>query len=312
MLVAFLNYLTYEKRYSPKTVESYQTDLQKFFLFQQNEFQQADITQTHNRHIRTWVVALVNSNIQPASVKRKISALKSFFKYLQKTGKIQTNPAAKIVSPKIPDRLPKFVAQKDLNTLLEDHKQDKNWTNQGQDSAQIKNYFSNDFFGRQENLIIDVLYSCGLRRSELIHLKWMDVNLGTKQIKVTGKGNKQRLIPISSALVAALTNLKVEQENEYKDKTKQDYVFLTKDGNQLYDKFVYRLVKEKLTLCTTVEKKSPHVLRHSFATHMSNNGAKLNDIKELMGHASLASTQVYTHNTIEQLKEIYKIAHPKS
>lgn len=312
MLVAFLNYLTHEKRYSPKTVESYNTDLQQFFLFLQNEFQQHDVTQIHNRHIRTWVVALVNNSNKPASVKRKISALKSFFKYLQKTGKIQSNPASKIVSPKIPERLPKFIAQKDLNALLEDNKQDKNWTNHGQDNVHIKNYFSDDFIGRQDKLIIDVLYSCGLRRSELLNLKWMDINFGTKQIKVTGKGNKQRLIPISAALVVALTQFKTEQENEYKDKMKQDYVFLTKDGNQLYDKFVYRLVKEKLSMCTTVEKKSPHVLRHSFATHMSNNGAKLNDIKELMGHASLASTQVYTHNTIEQLKEIYKIAHPKS
>ncbi|MFN8284586.1 MAG: tyrosine-type recombinase/integrase [Chitinophagales bacterium] len=296
MTEAFLNYLQYEKRYSIKTVESYHTDLLQFFLFIQNEFQLHDLLAVKHNFIRAFVVELVNKNNKPTSIKRKISALKSFYKYAQKTGKIKTNPADKINSPKIPERLPKFVEQTKINDLFE----------------QPQKYFADNFDGIQEKLIIDVLYSCGLRRQELITLQWQDVNFGTNQLKVTGKGNKQRIIPIGNELVNSLQIFHKLQKEQYKNKTMANYVFLTGDGNQLYPNLVYRIVKKYISLCSTVEKKSPHVLRHSFATHMSNNGAKLNDIKELLGHASLASTQVYTHNTIEQLKEIYKIAHPKA
>lgn len=296
MTEAFLNYLKFEKRYSTKTVESYKTDILQFFHFIKLEFELEDALQVKNNQVRAFVVQLVNDKRKPTSIKRKISALKSFYKYHQKIGKLKTNPADKINSPKIPERLPKFVEQQKINKLFEEPEK----------------YFKNTFEGMQEKLLIDVLYSTGMRRQELINLKWSDINFSSNQVKVTGKGNKQRLIPIGNELVNSLRIFQNTQINQLKNIPKAAYVFLTKDGNQLYPNYVYRIVKLHIGHCSTAEKKSPHVLRHSFATHMSNNGAKLNDIKELLGHASLASTQVYTHNTIEQLKEIYKLSHPKA
>ena len=296
MIEAFLNYLKYEKRYSIKTVESYKIDILQFFHFIKHEFELDDLLSVKNNQVRAWVVQLVNDKNKPSSIKRKISALKSFYKYGQKTGKLKTNPADKINSPKIPERLPKFVEQNKINNLFDEPEK----------------YFNNTFEGMQEKLIIDVLYSTGMRRQELIDLKWSDINFSSNQLKVTGKGNKQRLIPIGNELVNSLRIFQKSQNEQLKNIPKAPYAFLTKDGKQLYPNYVYRIVKLHIGHCSTAEKKSPHVLRHSFATHMSNNGAKLNDIKELLGHASLASTQVYTHNTIEQLKEIYKIAHPKA
>ncbi|HOZ16696.1 MAG TPA: tyrosine-type recombinase/integrase [Candidatus Portnoybacteria bacterium] len=296
MTEAFLNYLKFEKRYSSKTVESYKTDILQFFHFIKLEFELEDALHVKNNQVRAFVVQLVNDKRKPTSIKRKISALKSFYKYHQKIGKLKTNPADKINSPKIPERLPKFVEQQKINNLFEEPEK----------------YFKNTFEGMQEKLLIDVLYSTGMRRQELINLKWSDINFSSNQVKVTGKGNKQRLIPIGNELVNSLRIFQNTQINQLKNIPKAAYVFLTKDGNQLYPNYVYRIVKLHIGHCSTAEKKSPHVLRHSFATHMSNNGAKLNDIKELLGHASLASTQVYTHNTIEQLKEIYKLSHPKA
>ncbi len=297
MTEAFLNYLKYEKRYSDKTVESYKIDILQFFHFIQTEYQVGDLLVATNAIIRTWVVELVNKGQKPTSVKRKVSALKSYYKYHQKIGAIKTNPAGKINTPKIPDKLPKFVLERELKDLL---------------IEKPDSYFKEGFEGIQEKLIVDMLYSTGMRRQELISLVWQDINFGLKQVKVTGKGNKQRIIPLGNELLNSLQIFKQQQAEHLKYIPTEPYIFLTKSGEQVYDKYVYRLVSKHLKNCSTVEKKSPHVLRHSFATHMSNNGAKLNDIKELLGHASLASTQVYTHNTIEQLKEIYKKAHPKA
>jgi integrase/recombinase XerC len=298
MIETFVNYLRYEKRYSIKTVESYKIDILQFFHFIKNEFELEDVLLVKNQYIRAFVVQLVTDKQQPSTIKRKISALKSFYKYCQKTEKIKTNPADKIVTPKIPERLPKFVEQSKINNLLEEPEK----------------YFTqkSPFENLQEQIIIDVLYATGMRRQELINLQWSDIDFASNQIKVTGKGNKQRLIPILRTLADGLAYFKKQQAEEHKDKPHAPYVFLTKNTEQLYPNYVYRIVKYHIGNCSTSEKKSPHVLRHSFATHMSNNGAKLNDIKEILGHASLASTQVYTHNTIEQLKEVYKIAHPKA
>jgi integrase/recombinase XerC len=298
MIEAFLNYLKFEKRYSTKTVESYKIDILQFFHFIKLEFEQDDLLPVKNNQVRAWVVQLVNDKHKPTSIKRKISALKSFYKYHQKIGNIKSNPADKVNSPKIPERLPKYVEQHKINELLDIPQK----------------YFTKDnaFENMQEKLLMDVLYSTGMRRQELIQLQWSDINFSNRQLKVTGKGNKQRLIPIGDELADSMKIFLQKQQEEFKHISKEPYVFLTKDGKQLYPNYVYRIVKMHIGHCSTAEKKSPHVLRHSFATHMSNNGAKLNDIKELLGHASLASTQVYTHNTIEQLKEIYKIAHPKA
>ena len=298
MTEAFLNYLKFEKRYSIKTVESYKIDILQFFHFIKQEFELDDLLTVKNNQVRAFVVQLVNDKNKPTSIKRKISALKSFYKYNQKIGHLKTNPADKINSPKIPERLPKFVEQQKINKLF--------------DEPQMYFTKENAFDNMQERLLMDVLYSTGMRRQELINLQWSDINFGSNQVKVTGKGNKQRLIPIGNELTDSLRIFQKTQLEELKNIPKAPYVFLTKDGKQLYPNYVYRIVKLHIGHCSTAEKKSPHVLRHSFATHMSNNGAKLNDIKELLGHASLASTQVYTHNTIEQLKEIYKIAHPKA
>ena len=298
MISAFVDYLRYEKRYSIKTVESYQRDILQFFLFIKTEFDCTEPLTIRHNQIRAYVVQLVENKQQPASIKRKISALKSYYKYQQKKGNITTNPAEKITTPKIPERLPKFIEQKNINQLFETP----------------ENYFTknNPYDNIQEKLIIDLLYSTGIRRQELMNLQWKDMQFLEGKIKVTGKGNKQRYIPIGADLLQNLQTFKHTQQTELITNTNEPYVFLTKDGKQLYPNYVYRIVKMHLGNCSTAEKKSPHVLRHSFATHMSNNGAKLSDIKELLGHASLASTQVYTHNSIEQLKEIYKIAHPKA
>jgi integrase/recombinase XerC len=293
---AFLRYLNSEKRYSIKTAQSYERDLLQFSDFIQAEFQLEDLAQARNPQVRSWIVQLVNQQQQPTSVRRKLSALKSFYKYAMKKGWVKTNPAEKVNTPKIAERLPKYVEQKNLARLLD----------------QPGSYFTDNYEGLREKLIIDVLYSTGMRRQELINMQWSHINLSAKQIKILGKGNKERLVPVSDHLISALKNFRQKSKERSVNPHDLPFVFLTDEGQQIYPNLVYRIVKKYISLCSTVDKKSPHVLRHSFATHMSNNGAKLNDIKELMGHASLASTQVYTHNTIEQLKEIYKIAHPKA
>lgn len=296
MIGAFLAYLNHEKRYSSKTAASYERDLLQFSDFLQAEFQLDDLSQVRHPQVRAWVVSLVNQGQQPASVRRKLSALKSFYKYAMKKGWVTANPAAKASSPKVPERLPKFVEQHNLNRLLD----------------QPESYFTDTYEGLRAKLLIELLYSTGMRRQELIGLRWPDIDTGRRQVKILGKGNKERLVPVSEALTASLKRFREMTREQGLGGRELPYVFLTDEGKQIYPNFVYRIVKKYISLCSTVDKKSPHVLRHSFATHMSNNGAKLNDIKELMGHASLASTQVYTHNTIEQLKEVYKIAHPKA
>jgi integrase/recombinase XerC len=293
---AFLRYLKNEKRYSIKTVQSYERDLLQYSDFIQAEFQLEELDQAKNPQVRSWIVQLVNQKQQPTTIRRKLSALKSFYKYALKKGWVKTNPAEKVNTPKIAERLPKYVEQKNLSTLLD----------------QPETYFTDTVEGLRDKLIIDVLYSTGMRRQELINLQWSHINQAAKQIKILGKGNKERLVPVSESLISSLKNFKQITKERALNPHGLLFVFLTNDGQQIYPNLVYRIVRKYISLCSTVDKKSPHVLRHSFATHMSNNGAKLNDIKELMGHASLASTQVYTHNTIEQLKEIYKIAHPRA
>lgn len=296
MLQSFIDYLQYEKRYSPLTVLAYQTDLEQFRDFLSSEFEGVLLEKATHHQIRAWIVSLTLKQNQASSLKRKVSALKSFYKYLLKKNCVQANPASKIITPKMKERLPKYIEQKQINQLLDENKE---------------LLFTEDYEGQQSKLIIEMLYQTGMRRAELINLKWSDIDAHQEQIKITGKGNKQRIIPCSKYLLQNLEYFKQLQQEKFQSLNNY-YVFLTDSGQPLYPNFVYRTVKMYMSYCTSASKKSPHVLRHSFATHLSNNGAKLNDIKELMGHASLASTQVYTHNTIEQLKEIYKNAHPKA
>ncbi|GAB4303063.1 MAG: tyrosine recombinase XerC [Marinilabiliales bacterium] len=294
MLVkGFLDYLQFEKRYSPLTIISYKNDLHQFESFCKEQLSETNLLNISNKDIRLWVVSLVESGITPISIKRKVSSIKSFYKYLLKEGFTEINPTSKLVLPKTEKKLPEFIDDKEINLLLDQYE------------------FGENFEGIRNKLIIEFLYSFGIRRAELIELTDNNVNLTDLTIKVTGKRNKQRIIPFSNTLIDDIKKyLSVRQAENIV--CQENYFFLTKKGNKIYGNLVYRIVKKYLQLVTTLEKKSPHVLRHTFATHMLNNGADLNAIKELLGHANLSATQVYTHNTFEKLKLIYKQAHPRA
>jgi integrase/recombinase XerC len=285
---SFLQYLQFEKRLSSHTILAYSGDLDQFFSFLEHTYQLKNISEITHTLVRSWIVELIDQKISPRSVNRKITTLKSFYKYLLRQGVVFENPMMKIMSPKTSKRLPVFVEKDNMNLLI-DHVE-----------------FSEDFDGFRNKLIIELFYATGIRLSELINLKQANVDLHQCQIKVMGKRNKERIIPFSNELrntIQKYINSKIAMPNSF--------LFEMKNGKKMYEKFVYRLVNNYLSIVTTIDKKSPHVLRHTFATHMLNNGADLNTIKELLGHANLAATQVYTHNTVEKLKSIHKQAHPK-
>lgn len=285
----FFEYLQFEKRYSKNTLISYQNDILQFQNFCLNEFDEKDIVTVKTTIVRSWLARLKENEISSKSINRKISALKSFYKYLLKNKIVAENPLSKIITPKVSKRLPSFVEQNDLSTLF-NHVE-----------------FSDDFEGQTQKIVMQLFYYSGMRLSELINLKLNQIDYSYQQIKVLGKGNKERIIPASKEL---LTQIKLLIQN--RPSTNSENVFITAKGKALQPRYVYGFVKRYLSLVTTVKKKSPHVLRHSFATHLMNNGAELNAVKELLGHSSLAATQVYTHNTIEKLKEVFAKAHPKA
>jgi integrase/recombinase XerC len=288
---SFCDYLLHQKRSSPHTVVAYKKDLEQFSQFLSGQFAQSNITEVNSQIIRSWIVSLLEDEISTTTINRKISTLKTFFKYLQKNEIIDNNPLLKIITPKTKKSLPVFVNEKEIYNLFE------NIT------------FRNNLEEIQNKLILELLYSTGIRLSELIEIKINSIDLNNLTIKVLGKRNKERIIPISNNLKKEIENfleLRLEIDSNYNN------LFLTKNNKKLYPKFVYRLVNNYLSIVTKISKKSPHVLRHTFATHMLNNGADLNTIKEILGHSSLSATQVYTHNTIEKLKNIHKQAHPKA
>jgi len=290
---SFLQYLKTEKRYSPHTVRSYKNDLDQFFLFiteTDNSITAQDVTSSQ---IRSWIVSMMEEGITPSSVHRKISCLRVFFRYLRKEGVMKKDPLEKVVLPKRKKVLPQFVAEESLVRLLDD------------------NEFGDDFAGIRNRTLIEMLYMTGMRRAELIGLKISDIDMGEGTVKVTGKRNKQRIIPMTKDFVVRLGDY-LKLRNKIVETDDQGWFFVTGKGNKLYDKYVYNIVKSYLSMVTTIEKRSPHVLRHTFATHMLNRGADLNTIKEFLGHANLSATQVYTHNTFEKLKKIYKQAHPRA
>ena len=289
----FLNYLSFQKRYSQNTVISYQNDLSAFFDFVLKEYKISEIPEISTSIIRTWLAFLKENKYTSKSINRKISSLKAFFKYQLKLQRIPVNPVSTITSLKVSKRLPSFVAEKDINTLLN------------------HDFFADDFDGKTKSLVFEILYQCGLRRNELIHLKEKDIDNGSRTIKVLGKGNKERIIPVSKNLIDSIGKYILGKRQELPELSSET-LLVNKKGKPLDPKFVYNLVKNNLALVSTADRKSPHVLRHTFATHLTNNGAQINAVKELLGHSSLASTQIYTHNTIEKLKEVYKQAHPKS
>jgi integrase/recombinase XerC len=290
-IISFLNYLEFEKRYSKRTTESYRTDLLQFEQYC-TQIGDKELLLTDSKIVRGWVVYLLEGGCKNRSVNRKISALKSFYRFLLKQGYINTNPLVKVESLKIGKQLPVFVTPNQTRQLFDEIE------------------FGTGFIGSRNKLILELLYATGVRLSELINIKTKDIDRSNLTIKVFGKRNKERLIPITLALLKAIDAYTELKENEANSVS--EYVLVTNKGTKLYPKLVYRVVTEYLKLVTTLDKKSPHVLRHTFATHMLNNGAEISAIKELLGHSSLAATQVYTHNTFEKLKKIYKQAHPRA
>ncbi len=287
----FLQYLQFEKRYSQHTVISYQLDLNQFAAFLVSQFEAPAIQQVSSVMIRSWMGELKEDGLSAKTINRKVSTLKSFFKYLLKQGAISQTPLATVITPKISKRLPAFVAEDDISTLIRYVEFPDTWS------------------GRTDRLILLLFYNTGMRLSELIQLKENQLDASYSQVKVLGKGNKERVIPVQSALVKELILYTKEKPERVEGVAN---LFVNEKGKPLYPKYVYNMVKKYLSAVTTIQKKSPHVLRHTFATHLMNNGADLNAVKELLGHSSLAATQVYTHNTIEKLKEAYRKAHPKA
>lgn len=294
LLTGFRDYLQYERRYSAHTCEGYLSDINQFSTFLHLQYGEDDLKKVTHQHIRSWVVALLGQKMQTVSVRRKLSSLTHLFKWMRRKAWITHNPLQKVHLPKIPERLPKAIPEKILQGL---------WTNL---SARGTDF---DYPKLRDQAIIALLYGSGLRRSELISLKWDDVDASRGILRITGKGRKYRQVPVSKDVVKLLGQLK--GMGGFDGGTLPE-VILTDSGKPCYPKFVYNRVVEILGTVTTADKKSPHVLRHSMATHLMDHGAELNAVKEILGHSSLAATQVYTHNSIARLKEVYLQAHPSA
>ena len=289
----FIDYLKFEKRYSPHTIISYRTDLSDFFTFIDTRFGLPVLNEINHYQVRTWLAAMSEKGIKAKSLNRKISSLRSFFKYFLKTGKIENSPMVKVVAPKIGKRLPDFIKETDIIKLNKTLKSS-----------------TEDWKTLNSKVFVTLLYNTGIRLNELVTLKHSQVDFFKFQIKVLGKGNKERIIPLNSGTVEMMQQYQTLKEREFN--ISGELFFITEKGKRVYPKYVYLLVKKILEEIYTLTQKSPHTLRHTFATHLMNNGADLNAVKELLGHSSLASTQVYLHNTIGKLKDIYKKAHPKA
>lgn len=291
---AFINYLIKEKRYSTHTGISYQNDLAQFSAFLESGMQ-SDLVIADHKHIRSWVSSLMEQGIKGRSINRKIATLRSFYTFLMKEGILDSNPAKKVVSTKVSKRLPVYVDEQAMKKVQNEILQD-----------------GTEYSKLLAEMIVLLLYSTGMRLSELINLKEGDVDRYNGQLKVLGKRQKERLIPVTKKVLEWIDAYLVEKKQLKIDSGAEGYLFVTSSGKKIYPKLVYRAVSLYLSMTSTVEKRSPHVLRHTFATHMLNAGAELNAIKELLGHSGLSATQVYTHNAVEKLKTIYKQAHPKA
>lgn len=290
-LEVFIDHIEKVKRYSPATIIAYRKDIELYEYFLNDTYDILDHTKVHNRHVRSYVIDLVKAGITEKSINRKLSSIRSYYKYLLREGHVSSNPSAQVVAPKIPKRLPSYVKEGEVIQLLDE----------------IVDY--TDFASYRDYLLIYTLLTLGLRRSELINLRISDVNEARKILSVMGKGNKERRLPLSSEF------LKLYQQYLAIRQTitpQSSHVFVTNGGKQLYPKFVYNLVKNKISQVSAIHKKSPHVLRHSFATLLSEKGAQITAIKDLLGHSSLAATQIYTHSSISMLKSAYANSHPRS
>jgi integrase/recombinase XerC len=289
----FFKYLQYEKRFSPHTIISYQTDLQQFKEYLLEVYEVEDLKLADHAIIRSWVVALVQKDLDSRTIHRKIASLRSYFKFLIRRGEVEFNPTVRIKAPKLAKKLPSFIPEDAFTQVLD------------------QGVFSDDFKGHREKLILELLYGTGMRLAELTNLKLADINLSSSTLKVLGKGNKERILPLNPSLVTTLSAYLQKRLATFPDNN-SSFLFVTDKEAPLYPKYVYRVVKKYMSTVSTAQKNSPHVFRHSFATHLLNRGADLGAIKDLLGHASLAATQVYTHNSIEKLKAVFEKAHPKA
>jgi integrase/recombinase XerC len=289
---SFINYLKYEKRYSHLTAIAYKKDLDQFEEFFVKTVGDFHVEGINDKVARQWVIELMDSGLTARTVNKKISALKSFYKYLLRLEVVKENNLVNVIVPKVRKKLPQFVEEKNLNHLLDD------------------GFFGEDFESLRDKLILSLFYGSGIRLAELMHLKDADLNQFESLIKVLGKRNKERIIPYPRSLNELIDQYKSERIHLYGNSTK--LFFLTSSGEPVYEKLIYRVVNKHLALVTTIAQKSPHVLRHTFATHMLNRGADLNAVKEMLGHANLSATQIYTHTSLDKIKKVYRQAHPRS
>tara|TARA_Y100000991_G_C21929092_1_gene330024 strand:+ start:184 stop:1077 length:894 start_codon:yes stop_codon:yes gene_type:complete len=289
----FLDYLELEKKYSPKTIVAYKNDLESFKKFNSKHFNQHKIFNVTYTQIRSWIVSLVDSKISNSTINRKVSSLNSYYKFLLKTGNIKKNPLTQHRALKTKSTIQLPFSEYEISDVLN------------------SNNFDNTFEGSRDFLILEMLYSTGIRRQELIDLKIQNIDYANKSIKVIGKRNKERFIPLINSTIK-LINDYLGFRNKIKNIKSKDYLFLTSNGKKIYGNLVYRITKKYFSGFTTKLKKSPHILRHSFATHLLNNGADLNSVKDLLGHTSLAATQVYTNRSIDEIKKVFKKTHPRN
>lgn len=289
-----LDYLRFERRMSPNTVIAYQGDLEQFAQYAEKTFQISDLLAVDADVIRTWILTMMEDGITTRSINRKISCLKSFFNYHLKVGHITENVMHRVIAPKVSKRLPHFVEKNDMEKLFS------------------SDLFENNFEGCRDRAIMELFYATGMRLSELLNIKLSDIDFYEQNVKVLGKRNKERIIPIGNVAREALEKYFSVYKEQFGEMNKNSCIFVTDKNKKMYPKAIYNIVRKYLDCVTTIDKRSPHVLRHTFATHLLNNGADINAIKEILGHSSLAATQVYTHNSIEKLKSIYKQAHPRA
>lgn len=287
----YIHYLKFEKRFSRHTLESYQKDLEQFRDFAHEQFSLDSADSISHFHIRSWLATFKDQKLAPRTINRKLSSLNSFYKFLLRQQTVEKNPVKQLHALKLPERLPSYMKEQETQHLLEELQ------------------FDEGFKGFTDRLICELFYQTGMRRQELLQLKEVDIEWSLQQVRVLGKGNKERLIPVHPVLLDELTAY--ISEKRIMGLNDDGHLLVLENGGPLYPVYIYRTVKKYLSIATTLQKRSPHVLRHTFATHLLNNGANIQAIKDLLGHSSLAATQVYTHNNIAKLKEIHKQNHPR-